>query len=500
VPFLSRLSSWAHESPTAPAVRVGRESLSWEELLQDAATLLDGVPDGGYSVIQEQNTLAFILRWVAGVSGTRRCVVLDAGLPDDVADGIRAEVAAHWGAPQALAPHPGWSRAAAPGAPSRETVVVHHEAVRSGELVDGPADSPFLLALTSGTATLPKGIVRTRGSWEASFASSTEFFGLTRDEVTLAPGPMSSGLGLYALSECLYAGAEFRTLASFDVDAVHDAVEHDGVTRLVLVPSMLRVLAERGILAGVDASSLRSIVVAGAKLDPRTLEAARRWAPAARIHEYYGAQELSFVSGSCLSPQDPLTDHLLASTSVGRPFPGVEVAILDADGVPVPDGHTGSIAVRSAMVSEGYLWGTDEQGLTRFGEWSTVHDQGFLREGILHFLGRASDMIESGGLVIHPQEIERAVGALPGVEFALVTGVDDPLRGERLVAAVRTGHRGLGEGQLRIGLADLVDPRMLPEAFHELREIPLTSRGKVSRAMLSEWILNGDPRVPRLPA
>jgi len=483
-----------------PAVRVGRESLSWGELEAGAAALLAGVPDEGYSVLQEKNSLGFILRWVAGVSGSRRCVVLDAGLPDDLALRIRGEVTAHWGAESPLAPDPGnRPGASVPGAPSRETVVVHHDAVRRGELLDGPAESLFLLALTSGTASLPKAIVRTRSSWEASFVSSTEFFGLTAREITLAPGPLSSGLGLYALSECLYAGAEFRTLPSFSVEDVHDAVEHDGVTRLVLVPAMLRVLAERGILAGSDASSLRSIVVAGAKLDPRTLEAARRWAPAARIHEYYGAQELSFVSGSSLAPLDPLTDHLVASTGVGRPFPGVSVAILDGDGEPVPEGCTGSIAVRSALVSEGYLWGDNRQGFTRSGEWCTVHDQGFLSGGVVHFLGRASDMIECGGLTVHPQEIERALSTLPGVEFALVTGVDDPLRGERLVAAVRTGHSGLGAGQLRMGLADLLDPRMLPQEFHELREIPLTGRGKASRGMLRDWILDGDPRAPRLP-
>lgn len=479
-------------------MRVGRDSLSWEDLRAGAAALLNEVPDGDYSLLQEPNSLDFILRWVAGVSGSRRCVVLDAGLPDDLAARIRAEVARHWGEADVLATRAAWRLAVAPGGPSRETVVEHHAVVHDGELVDGPSDAPFLLALTSGTATLPKAIVRTRGSWQASFASSTEFFGLTRHEVTLAPGPLSSGLGLYALSECLHAGAEFRTLESFDVDAVHDAVEHDGVTRLVLVPSMLRVLAESGILAGSDASSLRSIVVAGAKLDPRTLEAARRWAPAARIHEYYGAQELSFVSGSCLSPEDPLTDRLLASTSVGRPFPGVSLAILDPSGVPVPEGHTGSIAVRSAMVGDGYLWG-EGKDFERFGEWATVHDQGFLHEGELHFLGRASDMIESGGLILHPQEIERALSTLPGVEFAVVAGIDDPLRGERLVAAVRTEHRGIGEGQLRMGLADLLDPRMLPEAFHELREVPLTARGKISRAVLRDWILDGDPRAPRLP-
>ena len=60
-------------------------------------------------------------------------------------------------------------------------------------------------------------------------------------------------------------------------------ITHDGVTRLVLVPTMLRLLSERGLAGGVDAAGVRTIICAGSKLDARTLEAARRWAPNATI-------------------------------------------------------------------------------------------------------------------------------------------------------------------------------------------------------------------------
>ena len=149
---------------------------------------------------------------------------------------------------------------------------------------------------------MPKAFTRSRRSWQESFEASIEFFGLTQDDKTLAPGPLAASLNLYALAECLYAGAEFHSLDHFDVGAAHAAVSHDGITRLVLVPTMLRLLSERGLAGGVDASGIRSIICAGSKLDARTLEAARRWAPNATIFEYYGASELSFVSGAGLPP------------------------------------------------------------------------------------------------------------------------------------------------------------------------------------------------------
>jgi acyl-CoA synthetase (AMP-forming)/AMP-acid ligase II len=87
-------------------------------------------------------------------------------------------------------------------------------------LADGPADSSFLVGLTSGTSAVPKGFIRSRASWQASFERSIGYFGLTQGDVTLAPGPLSASLNLYALAECLYAGAPFFTLPAFDLAGV----------------------------------------------------------------------------------------------------------------------------------------------------------------------------------------------------------------------------------------------------------------------------------------
>ena len=247
------------------------------------------------------------------------------------------------------------------------------------QLADGDPASSFLIGLTSGTTSVPKAFTRSRRSWQQSFEASMEFFGLSQDDKTLAPGPLAASLNLYALAECLYAGAEFHTLESFDVGDVHAAISHDGITRLVLVPTMLRLLSERGLTGCVDASGVRTIICAGSKLDARTLEAARRWAPNATIFEYYGASELSFVSGTGLAAGEPLD---AGGTGIGRPFPGVEVRILDDDRRRVlPEGTAGNICVRSGMVSNGYLWGDDGQALRCFDGWFTVGDQGYLRTG-----------------------------------------------------------------------------------------------------------------------
>lgn len=93
---------------------------------------------------------------------------------------------------------------------------------------------------------------------------------------------------------------------------------HDGTTRLVLVPTMLRLLSERGLVGSVEASGIRTIICAGSKLDAQTLEAARRWAPNATNFEYYGVQ------------------------------------ILDDLGRRMPESTLGNISVKSPAVCQGY--------------------------------------------------------------------------------------------------------------------------------------------------
>lgn len=482
MPFLDRLQRWADERPDSTAVVLAGQRLDWAGLRDAAADLVPSAPAVG--VLSGDNSLGFAVQFVAGVAGQRQCAVLDPTWPQPLQDEIAGRIA------DLFPPDPeGRGAGDRPGGGSGPRG-------RLGErLSDGPPEAPFLIGLTSGTTSVPKAFTRTRESWRISFEASIEFFGLTAEDRTLAPGPLAASLNLYALAECLYAGSEFHALKQFDVGDAHAAVSHDGITRLVLVPTMLRLLSERGLAGGVDASGIRSIVCAGSKLDARTLEAARRWAPNATIFEYYGASELSFVAGAGLRPGQPAR---LGGTGIGQPFPGVEIRILDAAGADVPEGTDGNVCVRSGMVSEGYLWGDDGQALQSFGGWFTVGDQGYLAGGTLHLLGRRSDMIITAGTNVYPHEVELALASVPGVASAVAAGLADDLRGQRVVAAVVPSHGGVTATQLKSGVDDVLARNKRPLEYFSLTELPLTDRGKLSRQLLLDWIATTDPRVRRL--
>lgn len=466
MPFVTRIQRWADERPDHTAIAMGRRRLSWAELRAAAERLVPDVPP--LSVLNEANSPEFAVRFTAAVAGERRCAVLDPSWPQDLRDDMT----------QRLALQPvGTSTAGT-------------------KLVDGHPDTPFLIGLTAGTTSVPKAFTRSRYSWQRSFEASIEFFGLRQNDKTLAPGPLAASLNLYALAECLYAGSEFHTLERFDVGAAHAAIRHDGITRLVLVPTMLRLLSERGLTGAVDASGVRSIICAGSKLDARTLEAARRWAPNATIFEYYGASELSFVAGVGLAAGAPHPAG--AGLGLGGPFPGVELRILADDGARLPDGEAGNIGVRSAMVSNGYLWGDDGQAMKCFDGWYTVGDHGYLERGELHLLGRRSDMIISAGKNIYPHEVELALASIPGVSAAVAAGAPDDIRGQLVVAGVVGSHGALTATVLKSGLEGVLARDKWPLQYFALAELPVTDRGKVSRQILLDWIDRGDARIRRL--
>lgn len=453
---MNQLQHWADVRPQHAALVVGEQMLSYSGLLRAAGL---ATSEGHMSIIDEPSSTGLAVQFCAAVLQGRNAMVLDAGWPDALRRKL-VNAASDW---------------------------AHG---RSGEC-------PFLLGLSSGTSGLPKAFVRSAESWRESFSQSAQYFEVAAGCTTLAPGPMAASMNLYALGESIHAGGTFVSLHRFTPDAALDAMERHGATRLVLVPTVLELIAARGIETGRGGAAVRQIVCAGSAFGPATLELARRWAPHAQIQQYYGAAELGFVAASTVAD----------APGVGRAFPGVELSIRDGDGQALPAGTPGDICVRSPYVCDGYAWGDDGLAFGRIDgaaedpdAWFTVHDQGWLdAEGVLHVAGRAADMVVTAGTNVYPHEVEAVLsGATKGA--VMVAGVPDARRGQLLAAGIVAP--GTAETQAVLAAcreaAQALPAGHRPTAWYVLDALPLTDSGKPSRRLFAQWIQEGDSRAQRI--
>lgn len=499
MPFAAAINRHAEDRPHAPAFQIEGRVFTFGELACIAGALAEAFDDlvgiaerrsvlGDRTrliVLEAGNHPLFAAAFLAATSGGNCVALIDPHLPEAARQAMRDRlspdliIVADGAALSLLAPASGKTRT------FRETNGMERE-----PLAVGKDSEPFLIVFTSGTTGTPKAIVRDRGSWRRSLAIGEHFFGIDRNTLTFAPGPLAHGLTLYALAETLVAGAQFIGAAHFEATRAVSIIEAEKVRRLVLVPTMLRRLC----VAATDRSqvSVTQITVAGAKLSASDRASAALACPKANIIEYYGASELGFISVAT-------EGDTASATAVGRAFPGIMLSIRNDKGGEIPAGETGTIFVDSALISDGYVGDADGAGFRRLGSLATVGDLGFLDEdGTLHLLGRAGGMVLSGGNNIYPQEVEAVLIGDAGVHAALVLGLDHPDLGSELVGVIEPEGGIFDREALDRHLAAHLPRYKHPRRIWLCRNMPMTQSGKVAAGTLRQWIADGNDALELL--
>ncbi|WP_180996066.1 AMP-binding protein [Tabrizicola aquatica] len=299
-----------------------------------------------------------------------------------------------------------------------------------------PHDLPVFETLTSGSTGQPRRILRTQGSWTASFAVNA-CFSIGPGARVAVLGRLVHSLALYGAVEGLHLGAEVHLLDALRPDRQRKALAEREITHLYATPAQLRLLVEGGGLC----PDLRLVLVGGSKLDARLHSALAGMAPAAEVREFYGAAETSFIT---------LADGDTPEGSVGRAYPGVEIRV-----------EAGEVWVRSPYLFLGYAGG---KGSARWSDgWLSVGEMGRLEGGFLYLDGRAGRMVTVADQNVFPEAIEALLETMPGVNRAAVLPVPDPRRGVVLVALVK-GDRAVEAAvmaRLRAELGPLKAPRAL---------------------------------------
>lgn len=310
---------------------------------------------------------------------------------------------------------------------------------------DGPAvadadvggDEVYGLYYTGGTTAASKGVMLTHDNIVVNAYNIALAMAYGADDVYLHAAPMfhlADGASTFAVT---MAAATHVFIAGFDPARWAHAVDAAGVTKCLLVPTMINVLVHWPELAAYSLRSLRLILYGASPISRALLEAARSRLPC-ELQQGYGMTETS-PALTILPPRDHALDgptaHRIASA--GQPVPNVEIVVLDEHGERVRSGIVGEICARGPNVMKGYWRKPEETARAIRGGFMHTGDLGYMdAEGYVYLVDRAKDMIVTGGENVYSVEVETALYSHPAVLEAAVFGIPDDRLGEQVHAAV----------------------------------------------------------------
>lgn len=343
------------------------------------------------------------------------------------------------------------------------------------DFADPPAAPDDLAAIlyTSGTTGRSKGVMLSRDNLASNAGALVDLWRFTETDVLLHALPVFHTHGLFVATNCaLVAGASMILHPAFEPRAV--LADLPRATVMMGVPTFYSRLLAMPDLTPEACRGVRLFISGSAPLSPATHgEWQERTGHA--ILERYGMTETGMITSN------PYRGARKAGT-VGMALPGVDVRVTGPDGQPVATGEPGAIEVRGPNVFQG-CWQMPDQTAREFREgWFETGDLGaFDAEGYLSILGRAKDLVITGGLNVYPAEVEAALDDLPGVQASAVIGVPHPDFGEAVVACV------LGvvdEAAVRAALRDRLAAFKIPKRVLVLDDLPRNAMGKVQKAEL----------------
>jgi fatty-acyl-CoA synthase len=291
-----------------------------------------------------------------------------------------------------------------------------------GGQVGTAGSGELLLIYTSGTTANPKGCVHDVGAFLDTARLTAETMGVGEGDVVWDPLPFFHTGGLLPMLGALLRGATFCSAAHFDAEEALVLMERERVSAAYpAFSTLVTALLDSPSFASTDLSALRWILAIG---PVRLLERVQEAIPSARQVSCYGCTE---VGGVIVynAAEDSAKDR---ATTSGRPFPGVEIEILDSLGEPIEDGTIGEIVVRAPGLLRRYFRDAtdpiDEHGRFHTGDLGRID-----RHGQLIFEGRLKDMLKVGGENVAASEIEFVLTQHPAVTLAAVV----PMADDRLV-------------------------------------------------------------------
>lgn len=337
------------------------------------------------------------------------------------------------------------------------------------------------LNFTGGTTGRQKAIVREAGQVALMAIAMNSELELPDGVQYLAIALISHVTG-QLIAPTLMRGGTVHLMKKFDAGQVLETIQRERISATLMVPTMVYKLLDAP-LEEFDLRSLKLVVYAGSVISPERLrQAIQRIGPV--FSQVYAQTECTPIA--ILRRSDHDLDDPSSLEACGYPMATAEIAILDDDNQPVPNGQIGEICVRSPSVMKGYLEQPDATQQALSGEWLHTGDIGFANaRGRLSIVDRKKDMIVSGGSNVYPREVEDVLTAHAAVASAAVIGVPHAVWGEAVTAIVvlRSGATADAD-ELIAFVRERKGPLVAPKHVEFAEALPMTPFGKVDKKKL----------------
>ncbi len=301
--------------------------------------------------------------------------------------------------------------------------------------VDVDEEEIAILMYTGGTTGLPKGVLMTHRNIMTAVIAAALSCGFRYDDATCFVLPLFH-VSFWPALACLLVGGKVAINRRPDLGEILRLIQDEKCTHVNMVPTLYTWMLAYPAVDSFDLSSLRLISYAGSPFPPEVLKRCiQKFGD--RFMQAYGMTEALGASG--LSPWDHVLEgegvRLLASA--GKESLCADLRVLDEEGLPLPAGEVGEIAIRGKHVMRGYWKNEEQTRKTIRNGWLHSGDMGYLdEEGYLFLVDRKADMIVTGGENVYPKETEDVLYEHPAVMECAVVSAPDDRWGERVQAAV----------------------------------------------------------------
>jgi long-chain acyl-CoA synthetase len=345
-----------------------------------------------------------------------------------------------------------------------------------------------LVVFTSGSSGAPKGAVLSHRAFAGKLGAIQSRLGFEPEDRTLLVLNITFSFGIWVALLTLLHGGRLLPVEKFAPASFLERLHDEAITRVAVVPTMMRALILNHPAAALAApNALRTVMIGGESLGKGLGDTLRRLFAPAGLIDIYGLTETS-TCDFFLMPEDAAR----YPGCIGRPAPSVRYRIRGDDGGAVAQGAVGELCISSPFLMNGYLGQPELDPIDAEG-WLATGDLAREREpGVVEIAGRKKELIVRGGNKIAPQEVEFALSAHPKVAAALAVGRPDARLGQRIHALVVPRDASLTAQELRAFLGERLDKFKQPDVFYFSRELPAGRTGKADRGRLAAMLEAGE--------